>query len=80
MAFLVYGFIKPIKKIQRESMEQGSKVSSYLIESIHGVETIKAFNAERNAELETEQRYVKSTLIGKRGAILGNIQGSYWCC
>lgn len=75
-AVLVYGFIKPIKKIQRESMEQGSKVSSYLIESIHGVETIKAFNAERDAELETEQRYVKSTLIGKKGAIIGNIQGS----
>ncbi len=73
---LVYGFIKPIKKIQRESMEQGAKVSSYLIESIHGVETIKAFNAERDAELETEHRYIKSTLIGKRGAILGNVQGS----
>ncbi len=73
---LVYGFIKPFKKIQREGMEQGAKVSSYLIESIQGAETIKAFNAEEEASLETEQRYVKSTLIGKKGGILGNIQGS----
>ncbi len=75
-AVLVYGFIKPFKKIQRESMEQGAKVSSYLIESIQGVETLKAFNAEDDASLETEKRYVKSTHIGIKGAILGNIQGS----
>jgi len=53
-------------------MEQGAKVSSYLIESIHGIETIKAFNAK----LETEHRYIKSTLIGKRGVILGSVQVS----
>lgn len=75
-AILVYAFIKPFKKIQRESMEQGAKVSSYLIESIHGVETIKAFNAEDVSSLETESRYIKSVLIGKKGSILGNIQGS----
>lgn len=73
---LVYGFIKPFKKIQRDSMEQGAKVSSQLIESIHGVETIKAFNAEDSASLETEGRYIKSVLIGKKGGILGNVQGS----
>ncbi len=73
---LVYAFIKPIKKIQRESMEQGAKVSSYLIESLHGVETIKAFNAEDAASLETESRYIKSIKIGKKGSILGNVQGS----
>jgi len=73
---LVYAFIKPFKKIKREAMEQGAKVSSYLIESIQGVETLKAFNSEDNAGLETEKRYIKSTLIGKKGAILSNIQGS----
>jgi len=75
-AVLVYAFIKPFKRIQRRSMEQGAKVSSQLIESIHGVETIKAFNAEDSASLETESRYIKSVLIGKKGGILGNIQGS----
>lgn len=73
---LVYAFISPFKKIQRASMEQGAKVSSQLIESIHGVETIKAFNAEDSASLETESRYIKGVLIGKKGGILGNIQGS----
>lgn len=72
-AILVYAFIKPFKKIQRESMEQGAKISSYLIESIHGVETIKAFNAEDISSLETESRYIKGLLIGKKGSILGNI-------
>lgn len=75
-AILVYAFIKPFKKIQRESMEQGSKVSSYLIESIHGIETIKTFNAESSANLETEEKYIKSIRIGKKGSIIGNIQGS----
>ncbi|MBV1708991.1 MAG: hypothetical protein KMY54_03950 [Erysipelothrix sp.] len=70
---LVYAFISPFKKIQRASMEQGAKVSSQLIESIHGVETIKAFNAEDSASLETESRYIKGVLIGKKGGILGNI-------
>lgn len=73
---LVYAFISPFKKIQRASMEQGARVSSQLIESIHGVETIKAFNAEDSASLETESRYIKGVLIGKKGGILGNIQGS----
>lgn len=73
---LVYAFIKPFKKIQRASMEQGAKISSQLIESIHGVETIKAFNAEDSASLETESRYIKGVLIGKKGSILGNVQGS----
>lgn len=75
-AILVYAFIKPFKKIQRDSMEQGAKVSSFLIESIHGVETIKAFNAEDVSSMETESRYIKNVLIGKKGSILGNIQGS----
>ncbi|QWB99711.1 peptidase domain-containing ABC transporter [Mycoplasmatota bacterium] len=75
-AVLVYAFIKPFKRIQRRSMEQGAKVSSQLIESIHGVETIKAYNAEDSASLETESRYIKSVLIGKKGGILGNVQGS----
>mgnify|MGYP000889801708 FL=1 len=73
---LTWGFYKPFKKLNREAMEQGARVSSYLIESIQGVETIKAFNAEDNVEYETEKRYVKSLLIGKKGGILGNIQGS----
>lgn len=73
---LTWVFYKPFKKINRESMEQGAKVSSYLIESIQGVETIKAFNAEDNVQYETEKRYIKSLLIGKKGGILGNIQGS----
>ncbi len=73
---LVYAFIKPFKRIQRESMEQGAKVSSYLIESIQGTETIKACNAEDEAGIETEIRYVKNTRLGMKGSILGNIQGS----
>lgn len=73
---LTWSFYKPFKKLNRETMEQGARVSSYLVESIQGVETVKAFNAEDNVQHETEKKYVKSLLIGKRGGILGNVQGS----
>ena len=47
---LTWSFYKPFKKINRETMEQGARVSSYLVESIQGVETVKAFNAEENVQ------------------------------
>lgn len=56
---IVFGFKKKIENINRKTMESNAKVTSYLVESINGVSTIKAFNAEREVSLETEKRFIK---------------------
>lgn len=40
-------------------MESNAKLTSYLVESINGISTIKAFNAEREVNSETEKRFIK---------------------
>ena len=40
-------------------MEDNAQLTSYLVESLNGMQTVKAFNAERKANYETESRFVK---------------------
>lgn len=56
---IVFTFKKKIEDINRETMESNAKVTSYLVESINGISTIKAFNAEREVNSETEKRFIK---------------------
>ncbi len=61
---IIYGIIafvfkKKLEEINRETMESNAKVTSYLVESINGIATIKAFNAEREVNSETEKRFIK---------------------
>jgi len=73
---LVFAFNKPIKDANREIMEQNSQLSSYLIESLNGIETVKAFNAESGSKLRTELGFVnllkKTFKMGK----LDNLRSS----
>ena len=36
-------------------MENNAQLTSYLVESLNGIETVKTFNAERKANIETEK-------------------------
>ena len=56
---IVFSFKKKLEDINRETMESNAKVTSYLVESINGISTIKAFNAEREVNSETEKRFIK---------------------
>lgn len=56
---LVVGFKKTIEKVNRDVMEDNAKLTSYLVESIEGIETVKAFNGERRVNLETEKKFIK---------------------
>lgn len=40
-------------------MEENAQLTSYLVESLNGIQTVKAFNAERKVNLETEGRFIK---------------------
>ena len=69
-AAILFIFKKPIKDINHEIMEQDAQVTSYLKESIDGIETIKAFNLEDGAQKKTlslfeglVNRYVKGNTI-----------------
>jgi ATP-binding cassette subfamily B protein len=56
---VVFSFNKPIKKINEKQMEENSMVTSYLVETLNGIETVKAFNYERKAQYETEKQFIK---------------------
>lgn len=56
---LVFGFKKTLKKVNREVMEANANMSSYLVESMEGIETIKAFTGEGIVQTKTENNFMK---------------------
>ncbi|MDS0527232.1 peptidase domain-containing ABC transporter [Clostridium sp. SHJSY1] len=56
---LVFGFKNKLEKVNRDVMEHEAVLTSYLVESIEGIETVKAFNGEKRAEIETKNRFMK---------------------
>lgn len=56
---IVLGFQKIYERWNRQQMEDNAQLTSYLVESLNGMQTVKAFNAERKADRETESRFIK---------------------
>lgn len=75
-AGIVWFFKKPIQNVNREAMINNANITSYLVESLSGIETIKAFNAEREVNVETEKRFVKLMRSAFKTGFIGNLQGS----
>ena len=73
---IVFIFKSNIEKVNRETMEGNAKLTSYLVESLNGIETIKAFNAEREVNLETEKRFIKFIKAIFKNEYINNIQVS----
>ncbi|MGL5084992.1 MAG: peptidase domain-containing ABC transporter [Clostridium sp.] len=73
---IVFVFKNKIEKVNRETMESNAKLTSYLVQSLNGIETIKAFNAEREVNLETEKRFIKLIQNVFRNGYINNFQGS----
>ncbi|WP_145333788.1 peptidase domain-containing ABC transporter [Paenibacillus xylanexedens] len=57
-ALIVWGFHRTFERQNREQMEQNAALTSYIVESVNGIETLKAYQAEREANLETERKFV----------------------
>jgi len=72
----VWSFNRPFRQIHRKEMEQGAELQSYLVESISGAATIKAFNAEGEANVETEDRFIKFIKSIFKASWLSNLQSS----
>lgn len=71
---IVFAFKNSIEEVNRETMQSNAKVTSYLVESINGIETIKAFNAEREVNSETEKRFIKLIKNVFRNGYINNFQ------
>ena len=74
--FLVFIFKKSLEDVNRNVMEDNAKLTSYLVESIEGIETVKAFNGERKVNLETEKKFIKFIKSIFKYGYVNNLQGS----
>ncbi|MFN6593110.1 peptidase domain-containing ABC transporter [Bacillus sp. TD10] len=73
---IIFAFHKPYQNVNRKEMESSAKLTSYLVESLSGIATVKSYNAEKEVFFETESRFVNLLKhVFKRG-MLSNLQGS----
>lgn len=58
-AILVFTFNKPYKKANEKQMEDNAMLTSYLVEGLNGIQTVKAFNGEQTVQTETEFKFIR---------------------
>lgn len=58
-AVLVLVFNKPYRKANEKQMEDNAQLTAYLVESLNGIQTVKAFNGEQTVQTETEFKFVR---------------------
>lgn len=58
-AVIVVVFNKWYAKLNQDQMEDNSQLTSYMVESLNGIQTIKSYNAERSVNIQTEQKFVR---------------------
>ena len=58
-AIIVVCFHRWYEKLNRKQMEDNAQLTSYMVESLNGIQTVKAYNAERKANRETEIKFVR---------------------
>lgn len=75
-AIILFSFKKPIKTINHEIMEQDAQITSYLKESIDGIETIKAYHCESTTKNKTRKLYNIFANKNVKAALIYNIQGN----
>ena len=56
---LAYVFSKPYNRYNEEQMESNAKLNSYLVESISGIQTIRAYQAEDEIFVKAESYFIK---------------------
>jgi len=73
---IAWGFNSTLKNNQEKIMEENSQLTSYLVESLQGIETIKSFNSENKSDFETEKRFVSLLKTVFKGGTIQNLQNS----
>lgn len=75
-AAIVWGFHRSFERLNRKQMEDNATLTSYLVESINGIETVKAYHAEKQANLATEKKFVVLLRSIFRLGNMHNVQGA----
>lgn len=73
---IVFSFNKWYKRLNEKQMENNSQLTSYMIESLNGIQTVKAFNAERKVHLNTENKFIVLLRSIFKLGLVSNLQGS----
>ena len=73
---IVLGFNSWYEKLNRTQMENNAQLTSYMVESLNGIQTVKSYNAERKVNLETEKKFVKLLRSIFNLSWVGNLQTS----
>ena len=58
-AVIVFAFNKPIKRSNEKQMEDNSQLTSYLVESLNGIETVKSFGADDKVQAKADRLFVR---------------------
>lgn len=58
-AIIVFAFNKPIKNSNEKQMEDNSQLTSYLVESLNGIETVKSFGVDDKVQAKADRLFVK---------------------
>ncbi|KIN51544.1 hypothetical protein B4146_4314 [Bacillus subtilis] len=72
----VWIFIKPYENINNTEMENNAQLTSKIVETLNGIETVKAYNAEYMMSFETEKRFVKYLRSAFKHGVIDNLQSS----
>ncbi|MDU7192589.1 MAG: ABC transporter transmembrane domain-containing protein, partial [Veillonella sp.] len=70
----IFAFVKSYEKSNREEMAAGAAVNSSIIESLKGIETIKAYSGEEKVYNRIDHEFVKLMKKSFRTVTLDNIQ------
>jgi ABC-type bacteriocin transporter len=73
---IVFSFNKWYKKLNQNQMEKNAELTSYMVESLNGIQTVKAYNAERKINLETETKFIRLLRSIFRLGWVSNLQNS----
>ncbi|MDF2586714.1 MAG: bacteriocin-processing peptidase [Anaerocolumna sp.] len=73
---IVISFNKSYNQLNKEQMEQNAQLTSYMVESLNGIQTVKAYNAERKVNLETEKKFIRLLRSIFKLSLVNNLQGS----
>lgn len=71
---IVLSFKNWYRKLNQAVMENNAQLTSYMVESLNGIQTVKAYNAERKTKHNTEIKFVKLLKSIFRLGWAGNLQ------
>ncbi|MCL1995870.1 MAG: peptidase domain-containing ABC transporter [Defluviitaleaceae bacterium] len=73
---IVWSFNSLYRTLNRKQMEDNAQLTSYLVESLNGIQAVKSYNAEHEANLSTEKKFVAMLKSIFKLSWVSNVQSS----